>query len=79
MAGVVGLIFACKFLNDDSLYDYGEHLLSLRFYRQLVYIVVILPLILIVPIYNAVSAFMLLDRHKFQDGTWLMIVVSIMC
>lgn len=77
MASVAALIYSSKFLNDESLYEYGEHLLSLRFYRQLVFIIVILPLVLLVPTFNAISAFFQNDRHRFELGSSLLIVVSI--
>lgn len=63
---MIALIFLVKFLYDDPLYEFGEHLLSLRFYRQLVYVIVILPLVLLVPMFNAISGFFLPNKHKHK-------------
>lgn len=71
VASVVGLIFLVKFLYDDSLYENGEHLLSLRFYRQLVAIIVIMPLVFLVPLFNAISAFFLSSQQKLEIDTKL--------
>lgn len=62
-ACIIGLYFTVKFINDDPLYDYGEHLLTLRFYHQLIYIIVVFPLLVLVPLFNAISA-CLSDRQK---------------
>ena len=73
----MALVFSAKFLYDEPLYEYPEQLLSLRFYRQLVYVIVILPLTLLVPIFNAASALFLSDRLKLELGTAPQIVVGI--
>lgn len=76
VACVVGLIFLVKFLQDDLLYEYGEHLLTLRFYRELIYIIVVIPLTLLIPLFNAASAFFFYGRSKQEIGTSLLRVVS---
>lgn len=63
-ASVIALMALVRFLQDDPLYDYGEYLLTLRFYRQLVFVVVILPLILLIPIFNAMNLIISLTSSK---------------
>lgn len=69
-------MYTSKFLTDDPLYEYGEHLLSLRFYRQLIYVVVIVPLVILVPLFNALSAFMITRQLRSEFGETLARVVS---
>lgn len=73
MASLLAVVFALKFiLEDDLLYDYAEHLLSLRFYRQLKFIIVILPLVLIIPLFDAASVFFLSGYGKHELGSSLL-------
>lgn len=78
MACILALLFSVKFLNDDPLYEYGEYLLGLKFYRYIVFVIVVLPLTLLVPIANTASAFFLSGSSKKQElGTSVVGVVSV--
>lgn len=68
LACILALIFAIRFIQDDLLYTYIEHILTLRFYRQIVYVIVILPLVLLVPMFNAISGFFLSERRLAEIG-----------
>lgn len=56
IGSIVAIIILIKFIIDDALYDYGEYILSWVFYRQLIYALVVMPLVLFVPMFNAFSA-----------------------
>lgn len=68
VAAVIALIVLVKFIQDDPLYEYGEHILSLAFFRQLIYVIAIVPLVLLVPIFNALSACFLWRTRYTEEG-----------
>lgn len=74
---MVAITVLAKFIQDDTLYEYGEHLLTLRFYRQLIYTLVILPLVLLVPLFNAASALLLSGRRRAELASSVTGAVSI--
>lgn len=74
---MVAITVLIQFLQDDPLYEYGEYLLTLRFYRQLIYMLVILPLVLLIPLFNATSAFCLSSNSRYdQVGRSILTAVS---
>lgn len=73
----MALVFVVKFLTDDSLYDFGEQLLGLAFYRQLIFMCVVLPLVLLVPLFNACAGIMMTSSLKHELSNSLLSMVSI--
>lgn len=67
IGALVALAVLIAFIQDDPLYEFIEYLLSLAFYRELIYVLVIVPLVLLVPIYNCLNA-CFLWRSGAQDS-----------
>lgn len=78
LASILALIQCVQFLFDQPLYDYGDYLLGVRFYRQIIYIIVIVPLLFLVPIYNAIDAlFIAASTHPSTASVLFNLVSSI--
>lgn len=61
---VVSISICAIFLNDEPLYEYGEHLLSLTFYKQLMFVAVIVSLALAIPIATAIGIALKTRQHS---------------
>ena len=75
----MALVLLVKFNSslDQPLYEYGDILLTRRFYYQLIYILVVVALVLLVPLYNAASAFLFSsDAKRAEAARGLLILVS---
>jgi hypothetical protein len=64
VATVIALTVLIRSLQDEPLADYYEYLLSLSFHRQLIYVIIVLPFVLLVPIYNALSVLFNINHHN---------------
>lgn len=71
---LVALLYLARFLSNDPLYEYGEYIVSLAFYRQLIYITAVVPLALLVPLYNSLSACLPFEGRKRHQSSYTIAV-----